>query len=30
VSGKKVFKVVVNFDFEKRNVGEWVTGGVGG
>jgi hypothetical protein len=23
-SGKKVFKVGVNFDFEKRNIGEWV------
>ncbi|MDR2693579.1 MAG: ATP-binding protein [Chitinispirillales bacterium] len=25
-SGKKVFKVGVSFDFEKRNIGEWVTG----
>jgi hypothetical protein len=24
-SGKKVFKVGVNFDFEKRNIGEWVS-----
>ncbi|MDR2591815.1 MAG: ATP-binding protein [Chitinispirillales bacterium] len=24
--GKKVFKVGVNFDFEKRNIGEWVYG----
>jgi len=23
--GKKVFKVGVNFDFEKRNIGEWVS-----
>jgi hypothetical protein len=23
-SGKKVFKVGVNFDYEKRNIGEWV------
>jgi hypothetical protein len=25
-SGKKVFKVGVSFDYEKRNIGEWVTG----
>jgi hypothetical protein len=24
-SGKKVFKVGVNFDFEKRNIGKWVS-----
>jgi hypothetical protein len=24
-SGKKVFKVGVNFDFEKKNIGEWVS-----
>jgi hypothetical protein len=24
-SGKKVFKVGVSFDYEKRNIGEWVT-----
>jgi len=24
-SGKKVFKVGVNFDYEKRNIGEWVS-----
>jgi len=24
-SGKKVFKVGVNFDFKKRNIGEWVS-----
>jgi hypothetical protein len=23
-SGKKVFKVGVNFDYEKRNIGKWV------
>jgi hypothetical protein len=28
-SGKKVFKVGVNFDFEKRNIGEWVSAAVG-
>jgi len=28
-SGKKVFKVGVSFDFEKRNVGEWATGAGG-
>jgi len=27
-SGKKVFKVGVNFDFEKRNIGEWVSAAV--
>jgi hypothetical protein len=26
-SGKKVFKVGVNFDFEKRNIGNWVVVG---
>ncbi len=25
-SGKKVFKVGVDFDFEKRNIGKWVAG----
>jgi hypothetical protein len=24
-SGKKVFKVGVSFDYERRNIGEWVT-----
>jgi len=24
-SGKKVFKVGVNFDFEKKNIGEWMS-----
>jgi len=28
-NGKKVFKVGVNFDFEKKNIGEWVSAGMG-
>jgi hypothetical protein len=27
--GKKVFKVGVNFDFEKKNIGEWISAVVG-